>query len=68
MERIIDKWIELRACFRTEIHPDVHYQSLLECSVHSELGTLEWWISRLMLNPLFLLISPRETNIISRLC
>ena len=23
----------------------------------SELGTLEWWISGLMLNPLFLLIS-----------
>ena len=22
-----------------------------------ELGTLEWWISRLMLNPLFLVIS-----------
>ena len=59
MERIIDKWIEL-ACFRTEIHPDVHYQSLLECSVHSELGTLEWWIWRLMLNPLFFLISPRD--------
>ena len=27
------------------------------CCVCSELGTLEWWISGLMLNPLFLLIS-----------
>ena len=26
-------------------------------SMHSELGTLEWWISRSMLDPLFFLIS-----------
>ena len=25
--------------------------------ISAELGTLEWWISELMLNPLFLLIS-----------
>ena len=43
-------------------HGNVHYKNQNKfCArqntiIQSELGTLEWWISGLMLNPLFLLI------------
>ena len=35
------------------VDPEVDRSKVLA----SELGTLEWWISGLMLNPLFLIIS-----------
>ena len=45
--------LEINKKRRSSSDLDIHHSKVFS----SELGTLEWWISRLMLNPLFLLIS-----------
>ena len=36
--------------------PNYLYNNFIILNMHSELGTLEWWISRSMLDPLLILI------------
>ena len=46
-------YLKIKEKRRSSIDLDIHHSKVFS----SELGTLEWWISGLMLNPLFLLIS-----------
>ena len=45
--------LEIKKKSGLSINPDIQYSKVPS----SELKTLEWWISGLMLNPLFFLIS-----------
>ena len=58
--------LEIKKKSGLSINPDIHHSKVFS----SELGTLEYWISGLMLNPLFFLISrlniacsPHEFNL-----
>jgi len=65
-------FVSMFPCVFVTMYPDV-FLSMdpgVFVSMYPELGTLEWWISGLMLDPLFFLISrldfacfPREFNL-----
>ena len=54
--------LEIKKKSGLSINPNIHHSKVFS----SELGTLEWWISGLMLKPLFFLIS-RLNNVCSPL-
>ena len=70
-----EQYLEIKKKSGLSINPDIHHSKVFSSGspgspMCPELETLEWWISGLMLNPLFFLISrlniacsPHEFNL-----